>query len=179
MNCFKYNDNEIIYLIRSGNEYAYDFINAKYKKYIYSKIKKFGLNDIDDSFQEGLIALYHAVISYDESYDKTFNRYFDFVLTNRFVDIKRKVDTNYEVFMVDRIDNTKFILKEGSSYDIRMEDIYKATSFLSEKESMVFKMLYIEKHSVLEISNITNINPQYLYKLIYQIKKKIKKNVIK
>ena len=179
MNCFKYNDNEVIYLIRLGSEEAYDFINVKYKKFIYSKIKKFGLYDVEDSFQQGLIALYNAVISYDETYDKTFNKYFDNILTNRLVDVKRKVNNNYEILMIDRIDNTKFVLKENNEQNIRMDDIYKATAFLNEKEKMIFKMLYKEKRSVLEISRLTNINPQYLYKLIYQIKKKIKKNVIK
>ena len=87
MNYFNYNDNEVIYLIRLGNENAYNFLNKKYKKFIYSKIKQFHLHDVEDSYQEGLIALFNAVRCFNETYEKTFNKYFERVLKNRLLDV--------------------------------------------------------------------------------------------
>ena len=179
MNDFCYNDNEIIYLIRLGNEYAYDFINAKYKRFIYSKIKKFNFIDEDDYYQEGLIALYNAIITYNEAYDKTFNKYFEKVLVNRFLCLKRKSDYLYGIISMEVIDNQKFILKEDSRYkDDKVIEVTKFTTHLSERDKLIFDMLYIERISVLEISNRLDIKPTNLYKIIYKIKQKIKKNMI-
>ena len=180
MNYFKYNDNEVIYLIRLGNEDAYDFINKKYKRYIYSKIKKFGFHDIDDSYQEGSIALFNAIRSYDESYEKTFNKYFERVLVNRFLDIKRKVETDYELIMSEKLDNSHLFLREtNTSYDDKMYEVLKASLKLTKREKEIFDMVYIEKLSTLEVSSKLNSPTGNIYKIIYQIKKKIKKNVIK
>ena len=179
MNYFKYNDNEVIYLIRLGNEEAYDFIYKKYKRFIYAKIKKFGLHDLDDSFQEGCIALFKAIRSYDEVYEKTFNKYFERVLINRFLDIKRKVETDYELILSEKLDNSHLFLRESNnSYDDKMYEVLKASLKLTKREKEIFDYIYIKKLSTLEVSSILNTHIGNIYKIIYQIKNKIKKNVI-
>lgn len=180
MNYFNYNDNEIIYLIRLGSEDAYQFLNKKYGKLIYSKIKRFGLKDIDDSFQEGLIALYNAIRSYNENYDKSFNKYFEIVLSNRYLDIKRKKETDYEIFLTEKMSNYSFVLKESNySYNEKFNCIVMASKSLTKKEKEIFDYLYIKDIPIIDLSVKINMPLKSLYRIIYKIKKKIKENVIK
>ena len=132
-----YNDNEIIYLIKSGNEEAYNFLVEKYSRMIYSRIIQMRLTDAEDCYQEGLIALYDAINSYNIDFNKSFNKYFELVLKNRLIDIKRKNDSEYEYIIDDVLVNSIIAIKETNDYD-RLVDIKKVPYILDELEKEIF-----------------------------------------
>ena len=91
----KYNDNELIYLIRSGNEKAYAFLIKKYEKYIYRRISEMHLIEKEDVFQECILVLYIAARGFSDNYNKSFMKYFEQLLNHKLLDIKksqRKLD---------------------------------------------------------------------------------------
>ncbi len=177
-----YNDNEIVYLIQSGSEEAYIFLVSKYKKMIYSRIYKYKLKDIDDAYQEGIIALYNAALSFNKEINKTFNKYFEVVLTHRFFDIKRKMKLDYEYFLSENIIKNTCCINESIetlSKKNRVDEIIGVLDVLNTREKNVFYEYYILNMQIDEIAMKENIDRQYIYYLIHEIKDKIKKYMIK
>ena len=178
----KYNDNELLYLIRNGSEEAYNFLFEKYKFYIVSKVASFKIKNKDDAIQEGLICLVNAINKYDEKYNKTFNRYFDSMLKNRLLDLKRMESNNYSVIMDEEI-------IDQFSYVNESIERFNAFNVLEIKEKIKGKLVKMEKY-IYDDYFINNISPKelaYRYKMslpaiyhtIYRIKIKIKKYVVK
>jgi RNA polymerase sporulation-specific sigma factor len=70
------NDYELVYLIRTQKDsIAFDFLFQKYKKFIWKYIHFMHIEykEQDDFFQEGILTLYKAVETFDESRNKTFS----------------------------------------------------------------------------------------------------------
>ena len=76
-----YNDQELLYLISEGNEDANNILFDKYKPIIDIKLKKYlnfgkkiGL-DYNDLFQEGLVGLSEAIVSYKNNKETKFSSF--------------------------------------------------------------------------------------------------------
>ncbi len=69
MDFSKYSDEELVQLYRAGNSQVTDFICDKYKPLVLSNATKFFLTggETDDLIQEGMIGLFRAISSYDDS----------------------------------------------------------------------------------------------------------------
>lgn len=80
-----WNDYELIYLIKEGNEKALNLMYQKYSNFIRIKARELGFSylDIDDCVQEGLILLTKALIIYDGNFKKSFWSYFNLILKRR------------------------------------------------------------------------------------------------
>lgn len=85
--CFKdYNDYELIYLIREGNEQALYFFFEKYEKIIKKIICsyiKFNDYRFEDFLQEGRMLLYESIYKYEVSSNTSFFTYFIIILKRR------------------------------------------------------------------------------------------------
>lgn len=88
----QYNDNELLYLINECSEEAYSILNQKYKPLILSKIKKYNLrkHEAEEYYSEALICFHKAIKTYDDKYFISFNRYFDMILSRKFIDLNKK-----------------------------------------------------------------------------------------
>ena len=75
MNYNGINDYELIYLIRDGNEYAFEFFTKKYLDYIdYLISKYYSYVELKDELREiGLNVLYKCLETYNESLNVKFN----------------------------------------------------------------------------------------------------------
>ena len=81
-----YNDYELIYLIKEGNESALNFFFEKYEKYIIKVVGSYihydeGLKE--DYIQEGRIILYECIYRYDEDSNVSFFSYFTIILKRK------------------------------------------------------------------------------------------------
>ena len=81
MNYKKYNDYELIYMVREHDDSSYDVLLEKYLPIIkriandyYNSYCHYGF-DYDDFLQEGYIAFQQALLSYDEQKDSLFYSY--------------------------------------------------------------------------------------------------------
>lgn len=176
-----YNDNELLYLIKNNNEEAYLFLIKKYRGLIFKMIRKYAIDE-DDGYQEGLICLYNAINKYDSKYNKSFNKYFEQLLTNRFIDLKHEQQIDYRVIIDSELVDNYVVLNEGvrTLNEMNIEDIYyKVKDNLKGMETFIFIEYYMNKKSPKEISSSNNLSLSSIYHIIYRIKRKIKKYVVK
>ena len=129
------NDFELVYLIRTQRDsVAFDFLFQKYKKFIWKHIHLLNIDqrEQDDFFQEGILILYKAVETFNESKNKTFTRYFELILKRHYYQMLHKLpkyqlyeDSNFmECFSYyDQEDDTDFI-NECSSFEQKVYQFY-------------------------------------------------------
>ena len=88
----KYNDNELLYLMREGSIEAEEIIYKKYIFLIHKRISTFKIQKRyrDDFFQEGLMCLNVAINTYCDMYKKSFNKFFDLILQRKFIALLKK-----------------------------------------------------------------------------------------
>ena len=124
MNKTKYleNDNELLYLIKNHDEEALELMFKKYENLILSKIRQyhFPISNKEDYLQEGRIVLLKAIDTYRTEFEKTFTKYFELLLINRFntlYRINKKYEKHIVLVEVEKVDiNNK---KEDKRYDLK------------------------------------------------------------
>ncbi len=174
-----YNDFEIINLIKQGNEEAFTFMVDKYRYLIAKKIGSFNLSyQFDDCFQECLMILYKSVIKFDESFNKTFTRYFERNLINALISIKRKLN-RYGTFINEKLPVLyDGFVKESSEIYIRESEMKNALKQLSIFEKQVFQHKIIKKLSIRQTAQELNCEEKKIYNAIDRIRKKIKMQLL-
>ena len=172
------NDYELLYLIRNHNEEALEIMFKKYENLIYSKILKyhFPINAIDDYLQEGRMTLLKAIETYNEEYEKTFTRYFELLLQNRFNTLykENKKYRSAVIFVEDeRLDvNTKYNKQE-------IKDINFDIDNLSKFEKIIYKYYFENSFTISDIAEKMEVTHKQVYNSIQRIKKKLQKELIK
>jgi RNA polymerase sporulation-specific sigma factor len=123
------------------------------------------LKEQDDFFQEGILTLYKAVETFDESKNKTFTRYFELILRRHFYHLIYKLP--------------KYMLYEDSNfmscfgYEEQKDDIDLIDS-CSKFEKYIYQYYFIEKKAVQKISDELSCEPKKIYNAIFRIKEKYK-----
>ncbi len=172
----QYNDNELLYLIYEKEDAALEVIFDKYKPMILRRIKEFKVVycNYDDFYQEGLLMLKKAVETFDSSYNKTFNRYFDLILQRRFIRlVQNEKDYNYNITLKDY---EFFECFEDTSTVKTLMDIDCGS--LSRFERQVFEKLYKENKEISKISDELGCNVECIYNASARAKKKLRKKYL-
>ena len=88
----KYNDYELLYLVKINVEEAKEILFWKYSFLIKSRIYKMGVPQFlwDDYFQEGCLMLHKAIRIYDESSQMTFTGFFELLLKRKIITLLKK-----------------------------------------------------------------------------------------
>lgn len=166
------NDNELLYLISDNNEEALEIMFKKYEPLILSKIKKFKFNKLywEDYLQEGRLMLLKAIKSYDPNSRKTFNKYFDLILTNRFISIIRKDKKETEVAFIAE----EMLIAQEESKDKKLDDVDFSKLQLSSLEKEIYKLRFLRNLKVSYICQSLNVSEKTVYNSIQRIKRKLK-----
>lgn len=177
----KYDDNELIYLIKMNNESAWEILVEKYKKFIHMKIYEYNLDNHEDCFQEGIISLYNAARVFDNNFNKSFMKYYENILIHKLLDIKRIQERESEFYTYDMdLDNCLLLKEDSMTFN---DDLLKNSELLISKltsmEKIVYEDYYINNLSIKDISIKNNMKVKNIYYTIYRIKGKIKKYMIK
>lgn len=174
-----YNDFEIVNMIKSGNQEAFEFLVDKYKFFIAKTIRKFNLTkEYDDIFQESLMVLYKTAIKFNEGYNKSFMRFFELTLTNRLITLKQK-DNKYGQFLAEKLPSLyNLTICEEPNYYLTESEILVALSMLSEFEKIVFNNKILGKKSVRETAIILNCDEKKIYNALDRIKNKLKMHLL-
>ncbi len=170
-----YNDFEIVNMIKQGNEEAFQFIVSKYEYFIAKKIRSFNLTkQYEDIFQESLMILYKSIQRFDESFNKTFMRYFEMNLINRFITLKHK-DNRYGEFLATKLPVLyDYNVKESPKHYLSDWEIENALNTLSEFEKKVFQARIIENNDIKKTAYLLKCKEKKIYNALDRIKKKIK-----
>ena len=174
------NDNELIYLIKNNNEKATLILIEKYKRFIYLKMKELYLRNKEDCYQEGLIILFNSVRTYNEKYNKSFQKYFEILLTNKFIDIKRQQEreSSYLVLMEEKeLEFCSYLCEDDNNLNFHIDNRF--LSKLTFLEKTIFYDYFLQNMTIDEISEKQNMEKKNIYYTIYRIREKIKKYMVK
>lgn len=170
------NDYELLYLIQCENEIAYNIMMNKYKPLIYSKMKQLNVTEKDDFLQEGLIILDRAINIYSDKYNKTFTKFFEFLLNNRFLDlIKARREIREVEFCEDMYYKEDYELDE-ETYNYNIE---RFKNMLPENLHIIFDYYFVSNYSANFIANKIKEDVSDVYYKIQKIRRILKKSVLK
>lgn len=170
-----HNDYEIINLIKEGDDAAFKLMVEKYTKFIAKKIHKYNLAyEFDDLHQEGLIILHKSVMTFDESFNKTFTKYFELNFERYLISFIRTISsrTNTKVLHYREIKENNHCIHENSAYYyLHINEIKKV---LTELEYRVYILREIKNYDIEYISTLLKISVKSTYNSFHRAKLKIK-----
>lgn len=174
-----YNDYELIYLSRFGDEDVVDIMIKKYEPLVHKLISNFNVDSLnkDDYLQEGRLVISKAIKTFNEESKMSFTRYVEMLLYHRFIDLTRKKNkVNYELMDLDKIE---YLYDEKPSYNRLNEAIEINYDNLSDLEKEVYHYKFILGLSSKDISIKLNVPIKRIYSATERVIKKKKCNVVK
>lgn len=164
------NDYELVYLIRFEQcHIALDFLYSKYQRFIWKQIHLLHISGYEqnDFHQEGMLMLYKAVNTFDESKNKTFMRYFELILKRHFYHLIKKLP--------------KYVLQDESAFTQGRYDIDETVDcFLilcSDIEKAIYQSYFVEERAIEKIALDLALSKKQVYNTIYRIKEKYKQTL--
>ncbi|MCD7727004.1 MAG: sigma-70 family RNA polymerase sigma factor [Ruminococcus sp.] len=175
-------DEELIRQAKS--EVAFAQLISRYKKIAEIKARKLGVGrseaEIYDLIDEGIIAVFYAVRTYDESKNVRFSTYADTCITNRMlttIEKQNRIRTteateSEEAMLNEQATDTspESILLERERFD---EVMKRVSEKLSAMELSVFEV-YLQTESYKEISQTLNIPVKSVDNAMQRVRKKLK-----
>ena len=165
-----YNDYEILYLIKEGNEVAFSFMFKKYEPYIWKIAKNYySYNEkIEDLVQEGRIVLNTCIQAYNEDLGISFFSFFTLCMKREF---NRQIGGDYYKNYIS--------LEEEftSTIDYSRSVIFTSESLLTlEEEKEMYKFIILDGMSLklyAEKKHLPYGKVYYKYALLIEKIKKI------
>lgn len=175
----KYNDNELLYLMREGTYEAEEILYNKYIFLINKRISTFKIQKRyrEDFFQEGLMCLNVAINFYNDIYNKSFNKFFDLILQRRFMALlKKDQEYFYGVILVEDYDLLNNLAEKESLF-YEEENNAKIQEFKQEMQNkdMEFRSKILELVEMglkpSQIALVLDCKVKKVYNEIYASKK--------
>lgn len=173
----KYNDYELLYLVRTNVEEARDILFWKYSFLIKSRINRLGVPRLywDDYYQEGCLMLYRAIRIYDEDSKMSFTKFFELLLKRRIFTLLRKDLKEYQIEKVEDFDDYPNLINENNDVLLSEYSDYN----LSDMEKIAYERLIICNEKVENVARELGINPKSLSNAKQRTLRKIKKEINK
>lgn len=173
----KYNDYELLYLVRTNVEEARDILFWKYSFLIKSRINRLGVPRLywDDYYQEGCLMLYRAIRIYDENSKMSFTKFFELLLKRRIFTLLRKDLKEYQIEKVEDFDDYPNLINENNDVLLSEYSDYN----LSDMEKIAYERLIICNEKVENVARELGINPKSLSNAKQRTLRKIKKEINK
>lgn len=170
------NDYELLYLAKENEEAAIDFLFEKYQNLIKSRIYAFRIKQKshDDFFQEGLIMLDKAIQTFDEKYNKTFNKYFDLLLQRRFMQILKKEQPHFYnvTYSADFYDFVEEYACPYQANHLEFDDSF--VQGFSELEKKVYQLRMVNGYKTSDVCRELNCSARQVYNAVLRIRMKVK-----
>lgn len=165
----KYNDNELIYMVRENDEISANILVNKYYPIIlnisneyYKKYNGY-IYDFDDFYQEGLVSFYKALSTYNNTKDVLFYTYVVFCIRRslssfgKLVNKKKNKDDNIDINELEyAIEDVKTNPINRDSY-IELENIVRDVIFSLPLESGSILELKTNGFTYKEIGKLLDI----------------------
>jgi len=194
MNYKKYNDYELIYMVRENDDVSRDLLFKKYRPVVssivsdfYNRYKEYGY-DYDDFYQEALLSFDRAVMYYDEGKDTLFYTFlvmcikrnllsFTRNISNSTKNISRKViDSIDDVDVVDEKTDLKYIFKEKEIQDISKKIIYNSTLPIEDTAMLELRLNGFNYREIGELLEIPSSSIEFRFR---RIRRKLKHELSK
>ena len=182
-------DIQLIERIRKGDVNAVEELMEKYKALVNKLSRVFFIKgeDIEDIAQEGMIALYNAVLTYDTCSNIAFSTYATSCIRNRITDYGRHSKRNKNKPLTDSVpisvlDDRKMAEQSPEDIAIRAEEDRHLRGIIENGLSPDEKQIldsYYEGMSYREIADKIGKKTKYVDNVLQKIKRKKKKDLDK
>ncbi len=182
-----YKDEEIVIAAQNGDKTAIEYLLKKHKKTVSYVARHFFIkgSDRNDLFQEGMIALYSAIQSYEPNHNCSFTSYAGKIIRRTIVSEIKHANRQKRI-LGDKACSLENIINLHSShtqtpeeYILGSESCAEIISFLKNEltklEFMVFTNKRINNKSYKEISKTLGISTKCIDNAITRVKKKFVK----
>nr|DAW71983.1 MAG TPA: DNA directed RNA polymerase subunit [Caudoviricetes sp.] len=183
---------EILELIRkakAGDNEATETLIEKYLNAVRKINYKWG--NTDDGFQEGVLGIYEAIKTYDESYNTKFMTHLYFHIEakiRRFIDKERYRVPQYVIESIKKGEKERLYFSELENFEIEDKNIEidnlenkvlveKLLKYCTKQERTVIKYLFFEDYSGEEVAKKLGISRQWVHSIKYRAFKKIRENI--
>lgn len=174
----------LIEKFRGGDKRAAEILMENYKGAVNKIARAFYIKgaDRDDVVQEGMIALYNAVVTYNTQSKIAFSTYANECIKNRILDCIRSGNRLKNKALSDSVpitslDEGKIAMQSPEELAISAEEVDALKNIinkkLSEEENKILD-LYFEGSSYAQIADAVGKNTKYVDNAIQKIRKKIK-----
>ncbi len=186
-----YGDNELIRMLRSGDEDIMDYLLEKYKLLVRKKANAMYLmgGDTDDLIQEGMIGLYKAIRDYDETKEASFATFAQICISRQIINAveaaARKKNAPLNNFLsldargespAAELENMTAGMSDPEAVYIDMENVAsleaKMEKALSKYEKKVIG-LYLSGYTYTQIAKLLEREPKSVDNAIQRIKNKL------
>ncbi len=195
----EYTDERLVELCHSGDEYASDYLLEKYKPLVRKKARTLYLigGDNDDLIQEGMIALYKAIRTYDTDKENSFHHYASLCIERQLYNVIKganrlknsplntyvslyapmsREDDNSRETLADTLAPVKLINPEDIMIDKEnVTDIESAIEMQLSKFEREVVALYIDGNQYQQIAKMLGKSPKSVDNALQRIKKKLSK----
>lgn len=181
---------------KNGDEFAIEKILVEHKQLVNSVVRKYFLigGDVDDLVQEGMIALYNAILTYDKSKNSSFDAYAYMLIERNIISLIKKANSkkysplndafkvnnqgtisfdeeNEDVgYMISSSEpNPENELLDNDSYNELLE---KIKSTLSDYENEVLNY-YLQGYNYNDIAQKLDVSPKSIDNALNRIKNKL------
>jgi RNA polymerase sporulation-specific sigma factor len=170
------NDYELLYLIGERNDDALALMVQKYQPLIISKLFHFNIrpSERDDYMQEGNMMLLHAIKVFDPTFQKTFTRFFELILTRKFINLMTPSHKQMIYLSEELMEHLK--VEEETRWRLFPHHLTIAKASLKPLEFDVFVEHYQHGYSIEQIAYNQKQSVKKIYNTLYQIKIKLRQS---
>ncbi len=171
-------DNEILLDLINGEEFALDNLSRTYGKLIYGVISKIlcnysEINDIDECFNDVLIAIWRNIDCYDSTKGSLRN-FLISVAKYKAIDYKRKINKRgITLELKEEIIDTEI----NENIEVDNEEFYLLLDSLKDEDKNIFIKKYLFEESIDKISRDLGLSKDLVYKRLSRGRERIKSSI--
>ena len=185
---------EILELIRkakAGDNEATETLIEKYLNAVRKINNKWG--GTDDGFQEGILAVYQAIKTYDENYNTKFMTHLYFYVKakiRKYIDKERYRVPQYIIESIKKGEKERLYFSELENFEIEDANINnenlenkvlieKVLNYCTDQEKTVINYLFFEGYTGEEVAQKLGISRQWVHTIKHRAFEKIRNNIEK
>ncbi len=177
-------DEELVALSKSGDTSCVNELLRRHKSTVNKAVRRFFLpfGDNDDLMQEGTLALYNAIMSFDESAGASFKTFAYLCVRRRIYDLIRESTSVKNRALLDSVpldevetpyNNPETLYIEDEREKLLLQEIDK---ILSDEEKKIFDA-YLNGNSYKEIATSLSVSTKKVDNTLQKIRKSLKKSL--
>lgn len=167
---YNYNDYELIYAIKNGEEIALEIMLLKYDPYISHYVyKRTGYFD-EDLIQEGRIVLYNSIYSYKDSSRFSFFSYFNVCFKRKINKLLSSEKNQKKYLFLAEFENEYYETEIGFN---KRKNIVPKYVFLDDLDLKIYDDVIISGIKLKDFAIENKLNYQKLLKKYHELVKRI------
>lgn len=148
----KLSDEEIIKLIKSGDQSALDYIMEKYKDVVNIKVSKYFIvgAEKEDIMQEGLIGLYKAIKSFDNEKENSFKTFANLCIERQLITAIKTSNRQKHMPLNSYLSLNKSAYEDEEAESVL--DVFESNQIEDPLDTITKKEYYIEIENAIDKS---------------------------